>query len=266
MCRLLLKLIIVFLFLLTIINTAFATPLQITVDFKHEENRIVFFGKTNLPEGTHIEIALFKKGIFRTSDSVIVTKDGRFESKGFKERLVGEFELKLFSYFNTAWQKPPDLLKKLSTYRGPAIKDEGMEISKTIQIKAIEPLSDNRKLEINDLKGYLKRLKAMKSELENKARKGSNWDEWSAYWNRIINQERDNFKSRFGKTFREYKGDCRNAYYFILVGLGDLFPLWSEYDNIVTGRTTSRENIKMLQIQVEKDIEKAQDAINECSE
>lgn len=254
-----------FLLLFITTTTVSAMQLQISIDFRQEGDKTIFFGKTNLPEGTKIGVSLLKNRIIRVEDFKIVVKDGRFESNGFRERLVGKFELQLFTYFNTFWQKP-EILEKISKYTGPAIKNGEMHITKKILIKPSEPLPANIKSEINDLKGYLEKLKASKGELEGESKKNGDWDKWSRGWNIRLRQERDNFNRRFGETFREYKGGCGNAYYFIGVGLGDLFSLWNEYDKIVTGGTISRELLRTQQALIKKDIQKAQAAMNECSE
>jgi hypothetical protein len=264
------------LFLLLLLSSAaYAIPLEIVIENRQEGGMIFIAGKTNLPDGTRIGVTLAKKAGYFAQDYDIFVKNGRFESMGFTYRgyaMSGKFELSIMSYFNENWQKP-DVLKKLSGYESPLIKDGRLRIVQGLSFrtskgeKSMDPAA--LKTELDLFKKYLETLKGMRAELQKSAKDRKIFYASSADWNQKLEKERGAFLKDFGKNAEEYKGGCINAYREISEAQGNLAVLWQKYDEFLrgvgeiddlTGKMKPEPELEMQEM-----IERAENSIEECS-
>jgi hypothetical protein len=114
------------------------TRLQIDVNPETRGNQTYFLGKTNLPDGTKLGIDLESPGTrkYKAQDYGIIVKNGTFESGGFSDKgelLKGNFNLSLFTVFNSHWQTA-SLLEQLKHYEGPLVTKSGFEFSKKVSL------------------------------------------------------------------------------------------------------------------------------------
>jgi hypothetical protein len=262
-------------FVLLLSTTAFAIPLEMTIENRQEGGMIFVMGKTNLPDGTRIGVTLTKKVGYSAQDYDIFVKDGRFESIGFTYRgyaMSGHFELSVMSYFNENWQKP-DVLKKLSQYESPYIKDAKLRVVQRLSFRTgkSEKPGDLAalKAELDLFKKYLETLKGMRAELQKSAKDRKIFYASSADWNQRLEKERGAFFKDFGKNAEEYRGGCVNAYREISEAQGNLAVLWQKYDDFLrgvgeiddlTGKMKPEPELEMQEI-----IERAENSIEECS-
>jgi len=262
-------------FVLLLSTTAFAIPLEMTIENRQEGGMIFVMGKTNLPDGTRIGVTLTKKVGYSAQDYDIFVKDGRFESIGFTYRgyaMSGKFELTVMSYFNENWQKP-DVLKKLSGYESPLIKDGRLRIVQSLSFgtsKGEKPMDPAAlKTELDLFKKYLETLKGMRAELQKAAKDRKIFYATSVDWNQRLEKERGAFFKDFGTNAEEYKGGCINAYREISEAQGNLAVLWQKYDDFLrgvgeiddlTGKMKPEPELEMQEI-----IERAENSIDECS-
>ena len=152
---------VLFVFITLLSISAFAMQLEITIDSKQEGNSIIFFGKTNFPNGTKLGINLRKKGGYSAQDYNLIVKNGYFESSGFNNRgdlLTGNFELSLITYFNNHWQKP-NILEKLLLYESEHIKEGKFDIVKEICLNI-----NDKEDRIKELETIVRRIPAYKAQ------------------------------------------------------------------------------------------------------
>lgn len=94
------------------------TDLQISLKSKPSGNGTVFYGETNLPDGTKLGIDLEKNEKFHGQDFNIFVSGGQFHSSPFTNHgnpLAGTYNVKLLTFFNKLWQKK-DILTLLKNY------------------------------------------------------------------------------------------------------------------------------------------------------
>jgi hypothetical protein len=246
-----------------------------TVENRQEGNLTFITGKTNLPDGTKIGVTLSKKAGYFVQDYDVYVKDGRFESIGFSYRgypMTGNFELTVMSAFNENWQKP-DVLKKLSEYEGPSIKNGRLRIAQNLKFGTFKTEKPEElaafKTELKLFKKYLDTLKGMRAELQKVARDRNTFQASSVDWNQRMGKERGTFFKDFGKSADEYRGGCINAYREISEAQGNLAVLWQKYDDflrgqgevdLATGKMKPEPELEMQEL-----IERAENSLSECS-
>jgi hypothetical protein len=263
------------LFFLLLSTTAFAIPLEMVFENRQEGGMVFVTGKTNLPDGTRIGVTLAKKVGYFAQDYEIFVKDGRFESIGFTYRgyaMSGHFELSVMSYFNENWQKP-DVLKKLSQYESPSIKDGRLRITQRLSFRTSNAEKPGNlaalRAELDLLKKYLETLKGMRAELQNSAKDRKIFYASPAEWNQKLEKERGAFLKDFGKNAEEYKGGCINAYREISEAQGNLAVLWQKYDEFLRGVGEIDDLTGKMkpdpELEMQEMIERTENSIEECS-
>ena len=94
------------------------TELQISLKNKQIGNGTVFYGETNLPEGTKLGINLIENGKVCSQDFDIFVLEGKFNSGPFTSHgypLSGTYNVELFTFFNKIWQTK-NILVLLESY------------------------------------------------------------------------------------------------------------------------------------------------------
>jgi hypothetical protein len=254
---------------------AFAIPLEMTVENTEEGGLTFVTGKTNLPDGTKLGVTLTKIG-YSAQDFNILVKDGRFKSIGFSYRgypMSGRFELSLMSNFNEAWQKP-DLLKKLSEYESPYIKNGRLKIVQNLSFrtsKGEKPMDlAAQKAELDLFKKHLETLKEMAAELDKAGKDPNLFSASSPGWNQRLKKQRETFLEDFGKNLKDYKGCCVDAYLEISDAQVTLGALEQKYVDFFAGKgevdlATGKMKQPYEEIELEGMIERAENSITECS-
>jgi hypothetical protein len=254
---------------------AFAIPLEMTIENTEEGGLTFVTGKTNLPDGTKLGVTLTKIG-YSAQDYNIIVKDGRFKSIGFSYRgypMSGRFELSLMSSFNEAWQKP-DLLKKLSEYESPYIRNGRLKIVRNLSFrtsKGEKPMDlAAQKAELNLFKKHLETLREMGAELDKAGKDPNLFSTSSPGWNQRLKKQREAFLKDFGKNVKDYKGCCVNAYLEISDAQVKLAALWQKYDEFFSGKgeidlATGKMKQPYEETELEGMMERAENSIAECS-
>jgi hypothetical protein len=104
--------------------SAHAVEVQLALQYEQLGTKTYFYGETNLPDGTKIRIRLTPPGKPDGLQGSFEVRNGSFRSEGYSDRGIafnGEWDVKIFSYFNKTWQAP-SVLKKLKKYNGSLVR------------------------------------------------------------------------------------------------------------------------------------------------
>jgi hypothetical protein len=248
--------------------------LQISLKNKQMGKGTVFYGKTNLPDGTKLGINLDKNGKGCGQDFDIFISGGEFYSGSFTNHgspLTGTYNVELFTIFNKLWQTQ-SILVLLENYDSERITVEGigwkkLSISQTITLRSPDSggqqYTKEKTDEIVEMAVYLQRLNSLCTELE-AIETLQQFKEIIRGWNIRLDSTREEFDSRFGETIGEYKGYCSQAHLYIGIGYGTLASqTWLAKKSFLEGRMT-RAKMVQSNVEVEEYINTAQHHLEVC--
>lgn len=249
--------------------------LQISLKNKQIGKGTVFYGETNLPDGTKLGINLEKNGRNCGQDFKIFVSGGEFNSAPFTSHgypLSGTYNVELFTVFNKLWQTK-SILVLLGNYDSENITVgeigwKKLAINQTInfltpggaeQQQYIKKKTD----EIVEMEFYLQELETFRIDLM-AIKTLQQFNEMIRDWNIRLDSTREEFDSQFGETMGEYKGYCPQAHLYIGIGYGTLASqTWLAKKSFLEGR---KPKTKMIQsnIEVEEYIKTARHHLQAC--
>ncbi len=149
-------LIIIIGLLLILFTDARAKDLEIELEPAWEKTAVYFEGKSNLPEGTQLDLVLFRSGKKTAvgGDAYVVIRNQKFKSKSFvgKEApLQGKYRVRLMAYFSN---------KQLGDYSSPYLKLENPDLVDSDKVFHYEkefdlqPKIDEAETAIQIVKGF----------------------------------------------------------------------------------------------------------------
>ncbi len=251
------------------------TEIQISLENKQIGKGTVFYGETNLPDGTKLGINLEKDGMLCGQDFKIFVSSGEFCSGAFTSHgypLSGTYNVGLFTVFNKLWQTK-DILILLENYDSENISTDGfgwkkLEINQTITLLATNSSEQQQYIkkktdEIVEMEFYLQELESFRIDLM-AIKTLQQFNEMIRDWNIRLDSTRKEFDSQFGETMGEYKGYCPQAHLYIGIGYGILASqTWLAKKSFLEGR---KPKTKMIQsnIEVEEYIKTARHHLQTC--
>lgn len=249
--------------------------LQISLKNKQIGKGTVFYGKTNLPDGTKLGINLEKNGKRCGQDFDIFISGGEFNSAPFTSHgypLSGTYSVELFTIFNKIWQTK-DILILLESYNSENISTgelgwKKFRINKTITVLAPndseqQQYKKKKVDEIVELKLYLQKLEDFYIELMD-IETLQQFNGMVRDWNIRLDSTKEEFDSQFGETMDEYKGYCPRAHLYIGIGYGTLTSqTWLTKKSFLEGRKP-KANMIQSNIEVEEYINTARHHLETC--
>jgi len=253
------------------------TEIQISLKNKQIGKGTVFYGETNLPDGTKLGINLEKNGNSCGQDFNIFISSREFNSAPFTSHgypLSGTYSVELFTVFNKLWQTK-SILVLLESYDSENISTgrfgwKEFKINQTITLLATNSLEQQQYIkkktdEIVEMEFYLRELEGFRLELM-ATKTLQQFNEMIRDWNIRLDSTREEFDSQFGETMDDYKGYCPQAHLYIGIGYGTLSSqTWLAKKSFLEGR---KPKTKMIQsnIEVEEYIKTARHHLQTCTD
>ncbi|MGR3174778.1 MAG: hypothetical protein ACUZ8N_09285 [Candidatus Scalindua sp.] len=251
------------------------TELQISLRNKQVGKGTIFYGKTNLPDGTKLGINLVKNGKGCGQDFDIFISGGEFNSAPFTNHgnpLSGTYNVELFTVFNKLWQAK-NILVLLENYDSENITVgeigwKKLAINKTFNFLSPDGVEQQQYIKkktdkIVEMKSYLQKLEGFHIELMD-TETLQQFNGMIRDWNIRLDSTRNEFGSQFGETMGEYKGHCPQAHLYIGIGYGTLASqTWLDQKSFLEGRM-SKANMIQSNIEVNEYINTARDHLEIC--
>ena len=132
-----------------------------------------------------------------------------------------------------------ELLSGLLTAKAPMFKGYNIiKLTTEFNISdSIDPVSD-----VSELYKYIANLETHYGKLLKviSTRQDITTGPWSYNWNRELRTIRRDFDNKFGKTSRDYQGECLQGFSNISIAGGYMFSVWSEYKNLLMGHGSQK--------------------------
>lgn len=258
-------------------NTLTSEAINVNIEISHkiESGKLYISGKTNLPNKTQLMISLSRGNSYHAQSKVTVQGDNFF-TEGFSHKgqplRNGDYTI----YVSTPISKrQPDSVKKQIGEHGEHLKGQlitrDSDIFKEdnfVKFKTDFIITESISMEVQDdsplLLSHLEKFETHYAKLQTVMQTGILTGSWSGQWNRKLNILRKSFDKKFGKTSRDYYGECPQAFFNIAVGAGYMFNVWSEYNALNSGRGKSQV-LQDMKGYVAEHFGKARKEINSCS-